>query len=197
MKIIGLTGSIGMGKSTVAEILRQMGFPTYNADATVHEVLKKNGKAVAAVANLFPETLKRGAIDRKLLGQVVFGQPDKLRKLERIIHPLVRQAECAFLQKARKIKAQAAILEIPLLFETNGEKRCDLTLCVTAPRAIQKARVLSRPHMTEEKFRAILAHQMPDAEKRRKADYILPTGKGLEATEIQLRKLFTKLSLLP
>ena len=195
MKIIGLTGSIGMGKSTTAKILRRMGFPIYSADAAVHEVLKKGGKAVDAVANLFPETLKRGAIDRTLLGQAVFSHPDKLRKLERIIHPLVRQSERAYLQKARKAKTPAVLLEIPLLFETGSEKRCDLTLCVTAPRAVQKARVLSRPDMTEEKLRAILARQMPDAEKRRRADYVIPTGKGQEATEHHLHKLFRKLSL--
>lgn len=135
-KIIGLTGSIGMGKSTAALILRDMGFPIYSADAAVHKVLKKGGTAVAPVARLFPETLKRGAIDRKLLGHAVFGQPKKLRQLEHIVHPLLREEERAFIDKARKSRARAAILEIPLLFETGAEKRCDITLCVTAPRAI-------------------------------------------------------------
>jgi dephospho-CoA kinase len=197
MKIIGLTGSIGMGKSTAALILREMGFPIYSADAAVHNVLKKSGRAVAPVARLFPETLRRGAIDRKLLGQAVFGQPKKLRQLERIIHPLLRDQERAFLQKARATSARAAILEIPLLFETSAEKRCDITLCVTASRAIQKKRVLSRPGMSEEKLRAILARQMPNAEKCRKADYAVPTGQGLLATEKYLRRLLIKLSLLP
>ena len=197
MIVIGLTGGIGMGKSTTAHILRRWGFPIFNADAAVHEILKNNEKAIAALTRLFPETLKRGAIDRKLLGQAVFAQPDKLQRLERILHPLVRQAEQSFLQKERRAKARAAILEIPLLFETGGEKRCTLTLCVTAPRAIQKARALSRPDMTEEKLRILLARQMPDAEKRSKADYVLPTGKSVETTEKHLRKLFEKLSLLP
>lgn len=192
MLIIGLTGSIGMGKSTAAEILRRMGFPIYSADKAVHNVLKKDGRAVIPVAEIFPETLKRGAIDRKLLGRAVFGQPRKLRRLERIIHPLLREQERAFLQKARKAKARAAILEIPLLFETGADKRCDITLCVTAPRAIQKARVLARPGMNEEKLRAILARQMPNAEKCRRADYAIPTGKGLRATEKHLRMLFAR-----
>jgi dephospho-CoA kinase len=196
MLVIGLTGSIGMGKSTAALILRGLGFPIYNADAAVHHVLKKGGCAVAPVARLFPETLKRGAIDRKLLGRAVFGQPDKLHRLEKIIHPLIRAQERAFLQKARKTPARAAILEIPLLFETGAEKRCDITLCVTAPKNLQKTRVLSRPGMTEEKFRAILKRQMPNAEKCRKADYTIPTGKGLDATEKHLRKLCKKLALM-
>ena len=197
MIIIGLTGGIGMGKSTAALILREMGFPIYSADAAVHNVLKKGGRAVAAVARLFPETLKRGAIDRKLLGCAVFGQPKKLRQLERLIHPLLGDQERAFLQKARRVSARAAILEIPLLFETGGEKRCDIALCVTAPRAIQKARVLSRPGMSEEKFRAILARQMPNAKKCRKADYVVPTGKGVQATKKHLRGLLTNILLLP
>ena len=189
MLVIGLTGSIGMGKSTVAGLLRRMGYPMYSADAAVHNTLKKGGKAVAPVARLFPETLKRGGIDRKLLGRAVFGQAKELRQLEQIIHPLLRRRERAFLQQARKAKARAAILEIPLLFETGAEKRCDITFCVTAPRAIQKARVLARPGMSEEKLRAILKRQMPNAEKCRKADYIIPTGKGLEITRKRLQKL--------
>ena len=197
MRIIGLTGGIGMGKSTAALILRKMGFPIYSADAAVHSVLKKGGRAVAPVARLFPETLRRGAIDRKSLGRAVFGQPEKLRQLERIIHPLLRAQERAFLQQARRAKARAAILEIPLLFETGAERRCDITLCVTAPRAAQKARVLARPGMNEEKLRAILARQMSNAEKCRRADYIVPTGRGLATTEKRLRRIFFDLSLLP
>jgi len=197
MVIIGLTGSIGMGKSTAAKILRDLGFPIYDADATVHALLKKGGKAVAPVAKLFPQTLKHDGIDRKLLGRAVFGQPKKLQQLEHIIHPLMRSVERAFLQKVRIAEAHAAILEIPLLFETGAEKRCDVTLCVTAPRAIQKARVLSRPGMNKEKLRAILARQMPDAEKRKKADYVVPTGKGIAATKKHLREILRELSLLP
>ena len=193
MLVIGLTGSIGMGKSTVAGLLRRMGYPMYSADDAVHNTLKKGGKAVAPVARLFPETLKRGGIDRKLLGRAVFGQAKELHQLEQIIHPLLRQQERAFLRQARKAKARAAILEIPLLFETGADKRCDITFCVTAPRAIQKARVLARPGMSEEKLRAILKRQMPNAEKCRKADYIIPTGKGLEITRKRLQKLMAGL----
>ena len=196
MMIVGLTGSIGMGKSTAARILRGFGFPVYSADKAVHDVLKKGGAAVAPVARLFPEALKRGGIDRKILGRTVFGCPKKLRQLEKIIHPLLRQAEQGFLQKARKAKAPGAILEIPLLFETGADKRCDITLCVTAPRAVQKSRVLSRAGMSEEKLRAILKRQMPNAEKIRKANYAIPTGTSLESTEKHLRKLFLKLALL-
>jgi dephospho-CoA kinase len=196
MMIIGLTGGIGMGKSTVAKILRELGFPIYSADQAVHDIMKKGGKAMAPVAKLFPEVIKRGAIDRQLLGRAVFGQPKKLRQLEKIIHPLIRDAERAFLQKARKAKASAVILEIPLLFETKADKRCDVTLSVTAPRAIQKARVLARPNMTEEKFHAILSHQMPDSEKRKKADHIIPTGTSLHATEKHIYKILGKLDLL-
>jgi dephospho-CoA kinase len=197
MMVIGLTGSIGMGKSTAAKILGAMGFPIYSADRAVHEVLKKGGKAVPAVAKLFPETLKKGGIDRKCLGRAVFGKPRKLRQLEKIVHPLLKQAERLFLQKARQNKHPAAILEIPLLFETGGEKRCDITLCVTAPRKIQRMRVLSRKDMTEDKLRAILARQMPDAEKRTRADFIVPTGKGLHTTKQHLHDILRKLLLLP
>jgi dephospho-CoA kinase len=196
MLIIGLTGSIGMGKSTAARILQDLGFPIYSADDAVHNLLRKNGRAVAYVAKQFPQTLKRGSIDRKLLGQAVFGQPDKLRTLERIIHPLIRTAERSFLQQARANKHAAAILEIPLLFETGADQRCDITFCVTAPRATQHARVLARPNMSPERLNAILARQMPDTEKRKRADYIIPTGKGLEATATHLSKLLQGLGLL-
>jgi dephospho-CoA kinase len=186
--VIGLTGGIGMGKSAVAKLLRGMGFPVYHADRAVHGLLRKGGKAVKPVARLFPEALRRGAIDRAVLGPIVFNRPAKLKKLERILHPLVREEEKIFLAKARKAKARAAILEIPLLFETKGEKRCDAVLCVTAPKAVQKARVLARPGMTEAKFRAIVSRQMPDKEKRAKADYVIDTGTDVAATRKQLRR---------
>jgi dephospho-CoA kinase len=189
MKIIGLTGGIGMGKSTAAEILRRMGLPVYYADRVVHNLLRKNGGAVKPVARAFPEALKRGAINRTVLGRIVFGDPVKLKELERILHPLVRKTEKTFLQKARRQKAPTAILEIPLLFETGGQKRCDAVICVTAPRAVQKARVLVRPGMTEAKFEAILKRQMSDRQKRAKADYVIHTGKGYADTRKQLRRV--------
>ena len=174
-----------------------MGYPIYSADKAVHDVLKKGGKAVVPLAKLFPGTLKKGSIDRTLLGRMVFSNPRKLRQVERIIHPLIRTAERSFLHEARKAKQRVAILEIPLLFETGGEKRCDITLCVTAPKNVQRARVLSRKGMNPQKLRAILERQMSDAEKRRKADYIIPTGKGLTHTKRRLRALLSQLSLLP
>lgn len=196
MLIIGLTGNIGMGKSTTAKILRGFGFPVYSADAAVHDVLKKGGAAVTPVARLFPEALKRGGIDRQLLGRAVFGHPEKLQQLERIVHPKIKTAERDFIQKARQAKARAAILEIPLLFETGAESRCDITLCVVAPANVQKARVLARPNMTEEKLRAIRARQMPTAEKRKRADHTVPTGTSIENTKQYLHKLFKKLELI-
>jgi dephospho-CoA kinase len=193
MLVLGLTGGIGMGKSTATKALREMGFPVYHADKAVHEALRKGGKAVKPVAKLFPESLRRGAIDRKILGRLVFGNPRKLKQLEKILHPFVWQAEAVFLQQARKAKACAAILEIPLLFETGGEGRFDAVLCVTAPPAVQKARVMARPGMTLARFKAIRARQMPEAAKRRKADYIIPTGKSLAETKKHLRRVMKTL----
>ena len=182
--IIGLTGGIGMGKSTAAEILRRSGLPVHNADHVVHGLLKRGGAAVARVARLCPESLKRGGIDRKILGAVVFHQPDKLAALERILHPLVRQAEKGFLHQARRMGKRAVVLEIPLLFETGAESRCDVTICVTAPKAVQRERVMQRPGMTAARLRSILARQMPDSERRRRADYVVRTGADI----VTLRK---------
>lgn len=186
MLIIGLTGGIGMGKSTAAQILRRFGLPVYDADHVIHGLLKKRGKAVRPVAKLFPEAYKRGAIDRKILGQLVFRDPKKLRKLEKILHPLARQEEKIFLQRARKTGICAAILEIPLLFETGGQKRCDVTLCVTAPGAVRKSRVLKRPGMNQTRLKAISERQMSDREKRKLADYVIHTGRGYADTERQI-----------
>ncbi|MDD3370251.1 MAG: dephospho-CoA kinase [Alphaproteobacteria bacterium] len=195
MIIVGLTGGIGMGKSTVAKMLRDFGFPVYSADKAVHSVLKMGGAAVEAVAKAFPDTLRRGGIDRKRLGLAVAGNPRKLRQLEKIVHPLIRKSERLFLQKARAAKAPAVVLEIPLLFETGAQKRCDVTLCVSAPRAVQKARVLARPGMDEKKFRAFLARQMPDAQKRKMADYVVPTGVSVANTKKALSALIGKMGL--
>jgi dephospho-CoA kinase len=186
MLIIGLTGGIGMGKSTAAKILRGFGLPVYNADHAVHALLKKGGKGVKPVARLFPESEKRGAINRTILGQMVFHHHAKLKQLEKILHPLVRDMEKSFLQKARREKAAAAILEIPLLFETGAQKRCDYTLCVTAARTIQKTRVMNRPGMTEARFNAIVKRQLPDKIKRKMADFVVHTGKSYLDTKQQL-----------
>ncbi|MDX2027092.1 MAG: dephospho-CoA kinase [Alphaproteobacteria bacterium] len=193
MRVVGLTGGIGMGKSTAAKVLRGMGFPIYHADRAVHALLRKGGKGVKPVAKLFPETLRRGAIDRKQLGRIVFSQPQKLKKLERILHPLVQGIERDFLRKARQGKVRAVILEIPLLFETGAEKRCDAVLCVNAPPQVQKARVMARPGMTEARFKAILKRQMSYGQKCKKADYVIPTGKGLAVTRQHLRRAMKKI----
>lgn len=194
MIVIGLTGSIGMGKSTVASILKKMGVPVYSADEAAHDVMKKDGKAFAKVATAFPQARIGDRICRRRLGKIVFEQPDKLRQLESIVHPLLRAAEKSFLKNARSNKAEIAVLEIPLLFETGAEKRCNIVLCVTAPRAVQKERVLARKNMTPEKLKAILTRQMPDTEKRAKADYVLKTGGTIADTRNDLRRIIESLT---
>ncbi|MDH5748907.1 MAG: dephospho-CoA kinase [Rhodospirillales bacterium] len=182
MVILGLTGSIGMGKSTAAKDFRSLGVPVHDADATVHDLLSTGGAAVAAVAAAFPGVVTDGAVDRKALGDRVFDKPDELKELEKILHPLVRRREEDFLRDAFARGAALVVLDIPLLFETGGEDRVDAVAVVTAPPQVQRARVLQRPGMSEEKFRAILAHQVPDEEKRRRADFIIETGEGRAAS---------------
>ncbi len=195
MKIIGLTGSIGMGKSTVAEMLREMGLPIWGADDAVHEVFKKGGAAVGPVGEAFPGTVKRGAVDRELLGRAVSAEPKMLRRLEKIVHPLIQKSRREFLKDAKAAGKKAAVLEIPLLFETGGERQCDAVLCVSAPAAMQRKRVLARKKMTEEKFEALLARQMPDAEKCKRADFVVPTGGSLAATKKAVREILRELDL--
>jgi dephospho-CoA kinase len=195
--IIGLTGGIGMGKSTAAKILRDLGLPVHNADDAVHALLRKGGKAVKPVAKYFPESFKGGAIDRKILGKLVFNNSRKLKQLEKILHPLVHKSEADFLRKVRKRKIPAAILEIPLLFETGAEKRCDFTICVMAPKPVQKARVMKRPGMTPERFKAILSRQMPDSEKQKRADLVVQTGKGIADTKKRFIYILSELNLRP
>jgi dephospho-CoA kinase len=189
MRILGLTGSIGMGKSTAASMLRALGLPVHDADAAVHALLTKGGKAVAAVERAFPGVVKDGAVDRKALGARVFGKPTELKKLESILHPLVRKAERAFLQQCRQKRHDVVVLDIPLLFETGGEKRCDGVVVVTAPQFLQSQRVMKRPGMTEARFRQILGSQMPDAEKRRRADWVVDTGLGRRPTLAALARI--------
>lgn len=182
MRILGLTGSIGMGKSTAAAMLRRQGVPVHDADAAVHRLLGPGGKAVRPVAAAFPGVEKDGAIDRKALGARVFGQTAEMKRLEAILHPLVRLEERAFLNRARAAGHDLVVLDIPLLYETRGEKRCDGIVVVTAPHFLQKQRVLKRPNMDEARFRQVLRQQMPDAEKRRRADWVIDTGLGRRAT---------------
>jgi dephospho-CoA kinase len=177
MRIVGLTGSIGMGKSTAAEMLRKQGVWVHDADATVHALLGKGGAAVPSIAKAFPGVVKNGAVDRIALGKRVFGDTSALRKLEAIVHPLVREHTDAFIAAAARARQPLVVLDIPLLFETGG-RRCDGIIVVSAPAYLQAQRVLRRPGMTKDKLAAILARQMPDGEKRRRADIVVDTGLG-------------------
>jgi dephospho-CoA kinase len=193
MIVIGLTGSIGMGKSTAAQMMRRLRLPVFDADAEVHRLMAKGGKAVLAIQAEFPEVVIDGAVDRKALGRVVFGRPDRLKALEAILHPLVRHAEQRFIATCVRRRARFAVLDIPLLFEAGRDVDCDVTIVVTAPAFLQRQRVLRRPGMTEERLRQILAHQMPDREKRQRADFVIETGLGkgpaLSALKSVLRAL--------
>lgn len=198
MIVLGITGSIGMGKSTVAQMLRDMGIPVHDADAAVHELLGPDGGAVAAVAQAFPETLKsdtqsRNYIDRQTLGALVFSDAEKKHLLENILHPLVREDSDRFKQDMHQKGHAIIALDIPLLFETGGENRVDVTLCVSAPPDIQRDRVLARPGMTAEKFERILAGQLPDSEKRARADFVIESHKGLEDMRQQLQNTIHKI----
>ena len=180
MIILGLTGSIGMGKSATATLFRDEGVPVYDADAAVHQLYQEGGAAVAPVEAAFPGVEVDGAIDRNLLRQRVLNDAAAMKALESIVHPLAGAAQQKFREAARAAGAAFVVLDIPLLYETGGSGYCDYVLVVTAPADIQRERVLSRPGMTEETFEAILARQVPDAEKRAKADFILSTAHGFE-----------------
>jgi dephospho-CoA kinase len=194
MIVLGLTGSVGMGKSTAAAMFRRLGVPVHDSDAAVHRLLAPGGAAVKAVAAAFPEALGAdGGIDRAALGRRVFADAAALKRLERILHPLVRCSQDRFLKQARARRLPLVVLDIPLLFETGGGRRCDLVVVVSAPAAVQRARVMARPGMTEARFRAILAKQMPDAEKRRRADIVVPSGLGRAVTFRRLARLVRRL----
>lgn len=193
MIVIGLTGSIGTGKSTATKQFARFGALTLNSDTVVHELLAPGGEAVAEVAALFPATLEWGRINHQLLGAEVFGNAEKRKALEAIIHPLVRKRQDGFLCKARLKGARLAVLDIPLLFETGGEKRCDATVVTLAPAFIQKRRVFARPNMNERKFRHILAAQMPDAQKKKRADFIVRTGLGKAHSLKEVKKILLRL----
>lgn len=184
MRILGLTGSIGMGKSTAARLFRRLRVPVHDADGVVHALMAPGGRAVPAIARAFPDAVAKGVVDRKALGARVFADKAELRRLEAILHPLVRASERRFL--ARNRRRPLVVLDIPLLFETGGERRCHAVAVVSAPAVVQRQRVLRRPGMSEIRLRQILSHQMPDREKRRRADFVVPTGAGLGTT---LRRL--------
>jgi len=176
MKVIGLTGSIGMGKSTAAGVFRRARIPVFDADATVHRLQAPGGAALPAIGASFPGTVVAGRLDRARLRSAVVGDEAAMHRLEAIMHPLVRAAEAAFLARARRDRRPAAVLDIPLLLETGGERRVDLVLVVSAPRAVQFARIRKRKRMTDDQINAIIARQMPDVQKRRRADLVIRTG---------------------
>jgi dephospho-CoA kinase len=187
MIVLGLTGSIGMGKSTTAAMFRGRGVPVHDADEAVHALYR--GAAVAPVGEAFPGVVRDGEVDRAELGRRVIGDAAALARLEAIVHPLVRAEERRFLAACAAAGADIAVLDIPLLFETGGEKRVDAVVLVTAPSAVQRERVLRRAEMSEARFRAILAKQMPDAEKRRRAHFVVDTSHGLAAAEREVASI--------
>lgn len=193
MITVGLTGSIGMGKSTTAAMFAAEGVPVYDADAEVHALYARGGAAVAPLAAAFPGVVVDGAVDRTLLSQRVVGKPDELKRLEAIVHPLVGESRVGFFQKAVAGGADIVVLDIPLLFETGGEKRLDAVVVVSAPADVQRQRVLARPGMDEAKLDAILARQMADAEKRARAHFVIDTGKGLDHARAQVRDVLARL----
>lgn len=189
MEVIGLTGGIGMGKSTASAAFRRARLPVFDADAAVHRLQARGGRAVPAIERAFPGTVRDGAVDRAALRQAVVFDPAALKRLEAILHPMVRAEERAFLARARRAGKRAAVLDIPLLFETGGERRVDRVVVVSAPPAVQMARVRRRRGMTDAQIRAIIARQMPDAEKRRRADTVIRTGLSRHHALRQLRRL--------
>lgn len=192
MIVIGLTGSIGMGKTTTAKLFAAEGIPVLDSDAVVHDLYSAD--AVPMIEAAFPGTTISGTVDRLELGNILRENPANFSKLEAIVHPLVRERQEAFLRKAREESQNFAVLDIPLLFETGAETRVDKIVVVSCAPEIQRQRVLSRPGMTEEKFEMILARQMPDAEKRRRADFIIDSGNGVEAARDQVREILQRLS---
>jgi dephospho-CoA kinase len=193
MIVLGLTGSIGMGKSTAALCLRRLGVPVHDADAAVHRLQAKGGAAVAPIAATFPGVVKEGKVDRQALGRIVFSDEAALKKLEAILHPLVRREEQKFLANARAHRYRLVALDIPLLFETHGERRCDYVMVVSAPRRVQLGRVMRRPGMTRERLAGIEARQLPDIVKRARADIVIDTGLGRRHSLQAIRRAVTLL----
>jgi dephospho-CoA kinase len=193
MIVIGLTGSIGMGKSTTAAMFADAGAPVYDADAEVRRLYAEGGAAVGPVGEAFPGVVIGGAVDRGRLGERVLGDPEALARLNGLVWPLMGAARAGFFRRAEAMGVAMVVLDIPLLFETGGERSVDVTVVVTAPAAVQRERVLARQGMTPEKFEAILAAQMPDAEKRRRADFVVDTAAGLDGARAQVEAILTRL----
>ena len=193
MLLIGLTGSIGMGKSETAKMFARLGVPVYDADAAVHALCAKGGAAVEPLRKAFPAAVVDDAVDRAALSRCVLGLPHEMKKLEAIVHPLVGQAQIAFLKQAAADGHEMVVLDIPLLYETGGETRVDVVVVVSAPYHIQESRVLARPGMDAAKFAAIHAKQVPDEEKRKHADFIVETDKGLDHAFEEVKKIVAAL----
>ncbi|MDF1791974.1 MAG: dephospho-CoA kinase [Thalassobaculaceae bacterium] len=193
MIVIGLTGSIGMGKSTTATMFRRLGVAVHDSDAAIHAMMRRGGAAVGPVGAAFPETVRDGAIDRPTLGARVFGDPDALKLLESIVHPLVAVQTRGFLAGCRLQRRPIVVLDVPLLLEGRSHRRCDLVVVVSAPAFIQRQRVMVRSGMTEARLVSILAKQMPDTEKRRRADLVIPTGLGRAVAMRAVTRLVTGL----
>ena len=195
MFVLGLTGSLGMGKSTTAKFFAEEGIPLHDADAVVHQLYE--GEATPLIEAAFPGTTNRGKVDRDKLAKKVLGSSPAIKRLEIIIHPLVGRAEARFLEEAARKGAAVVVLDIPLLFETGADQRCDAVVVVSAPPDVQQARVFERPGMTEEKFEAILFKQMPDAEKLARADFVVDTSKGFDAARAQVREILARVATMP
>jgi dephospho-CoA kinase len=192
MIVVGLTGSIGMGKSTTAALFADEGVPVNDADKVVHELYRH--EAVKPISEVFPDVVVDGIVDRQLLSRNLAKNPANFKILERIVHPLVRAREQAFLDLQRELEKPIVVLDIPLLFETGGEERMDKIVVVSCAAEIQRQRVLSRPGMTPDKFEVILSRQMPDAEKRARADYVINTGHGIDSARAQVKSILDELS---
>ncbi|HUL86914.1 MAG TPA: dephospho-CoA kinase [Pseudolabrys sp.] len=194
MFILGLTGSLGMGKSATAKMFAEEGVPVHDADAAVHRLYE--GEATPLIEAAFPGTTHGGKVDRDRLAQRVLGDNEAIKKLELIVHPLVRSAEERFLAEAERKGAAVALLDIPLLFETGGDSRCDAVVVVSAPPEVQRARAFERPGMTEQKFAAILTKQISDAEKQKRADFVVDTSKGFDAARSQVRDILARIAII-
>jgi dephospho-CoA kinase len=195
MFVLGLTGSLGMGKSATAKMFAEAGVPVHDADAAVH--LLYEGEATPLIEAAFPGTTAGGKVDRDKLAQLVLGDSAAIKKLESIVHPLVAAVREKFLEEAERNGAKVAVLDIPLLFETGGAKRCDAVVVVSAPAAVQHARVFERAGMTEQKFAAILAKQLPDVDKRARADFVVDTSRGFDAARAQVRDILDRIDTMP
>jgi len=195
MFVLGLTGSLGMGKSTTAKFFAEEGIPLHDADSVVHRLYE--GEATPLIEAAFPGTTIGSKVDRDKLAKKVLGNAAAIKKLESIVHPLVGRAEIRFLEEAARKGEAVVVLDIPLLFETGAEQRCDAVVVVSAPAEVQRIRAFERPGMTEEKFEAILAKQMPDAEKRARADFVVDTSKGFDAARTQVREILARVATMP